>query len=211
VAGADALVLYGDSRRESPYVFSCFVALKEKGVPFELQALSLAAGEHRQGDYAARSITGRVPSLRHGDFWLAESSAIDEYLEDVFPPPAYPPLYPAAPRDRARARQIQAWLRSDLAPIREERPTSTVFGPRAATPLSEGARAAAERFLAGCEALLPAGAAHLFGPFTIADADLALMLQRLALNGDAVPERLRAYAGAIWRRSSVREWVESPR
>jgi glutathione S-transferase len=207
----DALVLYGDSKRESPYVFSCFVALREKGVPFELATFSLEAGEHRKGDYAARSITGRVPSLRHGDFWLAESSAIDEYLEDVFPPPAHPALYPAAPRDRARARQVQAWLRSDLLPIREERPTSAVFGPPTSTPLSEKARAAAERFLAGCEALLPAGAAHLFGAFTIADADLALMLQRLALNGDPLSERLRAYAAGIWRRPSVREWVESPR
>ena len=208
---SDAIILHGDSKRESPYVFSCFVALREKGLSFELQTFSLSAGEHRSADYASRSITGRVPSLRHGDFWLAESSAIDEYLEEAFPAPAYPAIYPATPRERARARQVQAWLRSDLVPIREERPTSTVFGPRAAAPLSEGARAAAERFLAGCEALLPAGATHLFGPFTIADADLALMVQRLALNGDPVSERLRGYAEAIWRRPSIREWVEAPR
>jgi glutathione S-transferase len=208
---ADELVLYGDSKRESPYVFSCFVALREKGLPFELKTFSLEAGEHRQGDYAARSITGRVPSLRHGDFWLAESSAIDEYLEEVFPPPAHPAIYPAEPRARARARQVQAWLRSDLLPVREERPTSTVFGPPARAPLSGAAREAAERLLAGCEALLPAGAAHLFGAFSIADADLALMLQRLVRSGDPVPERLRAYAEGIWRRPSVREWVEAAR
>jgi glutathione S-transferase len=207
----DALVLYGDSKRESPYVFSCFVALREKGVAFELQTLSLAAGEHRSPDYASRSITGRVPSLRHGDFWLAESSAIDEYLEEAFPPPAYPAIYPATARERGRARQVQAWLRSDLMPIREERPTSSVFGPRTSAPLSASGRAAAERFLAGCEALLPPGAAHLFGAFTIADADLALFIQRLALNGDAVPDRLRAYADAIWRRPSVREWLDAAR
>ena len=29
---------------------------------------------------------------------------------------------PTDPRDRARARQVQAWLRSDLMPIRDERP-----------------------------------------------------------------------------------------
>ena len=36
-------------------------------------------------------------------------------------------MLPAAPRDRARARQIMAWIRSDLMPIREERATHTFF------------------------------------------------------------------------------------
>jgi glutathione S-transferase len=209
---AAPLVLWGDAKAESPYVFSAFVALTEKGVPFELRRLSLAAGEHRRGDYPARSITGRVPSLQHGDFWLAESSAIDEYLEDVFPPPAHPRLYPADARERARARQLQAWVRSDLVPLREERSTSTVFGPHARAPLSEAARAAVARLVSAAEQLLAPGAAFLFGgAFTIADADLALMLQRLVSNGDAVPERLREYAERIWARPSVRAWLDLAR
>ena len=72
----EEMVLYGESNWESPYVFSCFVALREKGIPFELRTWTLAAGEHRRGDYANRSVTGRVPALAHGDFWLAESSAV---------------------------------------------------------------------------------------------------------------------------------------
>ncbi|MGX5660863.1 hypothetical protein ACWKWV_14205 [Castellaniella ginsengisoli] len=39
------------------------------------------------------------------------------------------------------------------------------------------------------EQLLPARAANLFGNWCIADTDLALMLHRLIMNGDAVPER----------------------
>ena len=62
------LVLWGESNFVSPYVFSSFVALREKGLPFELKLFSLGAGEHRQGDYPSRSVTGRVPSLQHGDF-----------------------------------------------------------------------------------------------------------------------------------------------
>ena len=205
---ADAeLVLWGESRFESPYVFSCFVALREKGLPFELRTMSLQSGEHRQGDYALRSVTGRVPALQHGEFWLAESSAIDEYLEDVYPPPRWPRLYPAAPPERARARQIQAWLRSDLMALREERPTSTVFHRAAVRPLSPAARAAADRLLRAADALVPPGASALFSSFGIADADLALMLQRLAANGDEVPARLAAYAHAVWDRPSVKEWL----
>jgi glutathione S-transferase len=45
---ADAkLVLYGESRFESPYVFSCWVVLSEKGLPFDLETMSLQAGDHR--------------------------------------------------------------------------------------------------------------------------------------------------------------------
>src|SRR5512143_4180872 len=96
------LVLYGNDRYTSPYVFSAFVTLLEKNVPFRLEVLSLERKEHERPEYAGPSITGKVPALRHGDFWLAESSAIDEYLEDAFPPPAHPRRYPADPRDRGR-------------------------------------------------------------------------------------------------------------
>jgi glutathione S-transferase len=204
------LVLYGDSKFESPYGFSSYVALKEKGLPFELRTLSLAAGEHRQGEYVERCITGRLPSLQHGDFWLAESSAIDEYLEDVFPPPQYPRLYPEDARQRARARQVQAWLRSDLMPIREERPTSSVFAKAPVKPLGEAARSAVERFLRGASALVPDDG-HLFGAFSIADVDLALMLMRLVANGDPVAPKLEAYAGRVWARPSVRDWLAQRR
>ncbi len=35
---------------------------------------------------------------------------------------------------------------------------------------------------------------HLFRNWCIADIDLALMLNRLIMNGDALSERLKAYA-----------------
>jgi len=207
----DSIVLHGDSRRESPYVFSSFVALREKGIPFELRTMSLHDGEHRLGEYPARSMTGRVPALQHGDFWLAESSAIDEYLEDAFPPPRWPRIYPAGVRERALARQVQAWLRSDLPAIRDERDVATVFGAPATTPLSSVARAEVERLATACERILSPGERFLFGEFSIADVDLALMLQRLLRSGDALPERPRAYAEEIWRRPAIREWVDHPR
>ncbi|HEX9291863.1 MAG TPA: glutathione transferase [Anaeromyxobacteraceae bacterium] len=203
----DKLVLWGEKSFESPYVFSCYVTLKEKGLTFELKTFSLEAGEHRQGDYESRSITGRVPSLQHGDFWLAESSAIDEYLEEVFAPPRFARLYPERSQERARARQIQAWLRSDLMPLREERPTSSVFSRKPVKPFTPAGRAAAERVVRAAEALLPQGASHLFGAFTIADADLALMLQRLVANGDPVPPRIKVYAEAIFERPSIQGWL----
>lgn len=208
----DALILYGEKNFTSPYVYSCFVALREKALDFELRLLSLQDGDHQRGEYPDRSLTGRIPALQHGSFWLAESSAIDEYLEDVFPPPRHPRLYPADPRQRARARQLQAWLRSDLMPLREERPTSSFLQGEAVNPMSSKALAAADRLVKVVEQVLAVDAPFLFGAeFSIADADLALMVQRLALNGDPVPPRVRAWAGAVWNRPSVNEFVSRQR
>ena len=202
----EKLILWGEKNYYSPYVFSCFVALTEKGLPFEMRTFDLFAGEHRHGDYLARSITGRVPSLQHGDLWLAESSAIDEYLEDAFPPPQHARLYPARPAERARARQIQAWVRSDLIPLREERPTSSVFMREPVKPFTSAGQEAADRVVRAAEALLPQGATWLFGEFGIADVDLGMMLQRLVANGDPVPPRIRDYANRVWDRPSVKTW-----
>ena len=207
----ETVVLHGDERWESPYVFSTFVALREKGLSFTFRTMSLHAGEHRRGMYPVLSMTGRVPALQHDDFWLAESSAIDEYLEDVFPAPRWPSIYPANARHRARARQVQAWLRTDLAAIRDERDVATVFGAPTTTPLTNAARDEVLRLVGVCARLLPTGERFLFGEFSIADADLALMLQRLLPNADTLPDRLQTYADGIWQRPSVREWVDHPR
>jgi glutathione S-transferase len=202
------LVLWGENHFESPYVFSCFVALAEKRLRFELRPLALDSGEHRTGEYLARSLTGRVPALQHGDFWLAESSAIDEYLEDTFPPPEHSRLYPLDPRDRARARQVQAWLRSDLLPLRQARPTSSVFSGAPVQPLPDAARAAADHLVRVAEALLAHCGDYLFGnSFCIADADLALALQRLVANGDPVGPVAKAHAQRVWTRPSVQAWL----
>ena len=187
---------------------SVFVALHEKGLKFETVPLGLAAKEHQGAAYAGMSLTRRVPTLVHDGFALSESSAIDEYVDEVFPGT---PLYPAEPRARARARQVQAWIRSDLMPIRQERPTEVVFYGPTKSPLSPAAQESAEKLFTAVESLLPAGSVSLFGQWSIADTDLALMLNRLVLNGDPVPHRLAAYAKHQWQRPTVQLWVNQVR
>jgi len=207
----DDLVLFGNDTYTSPYVFSAFVTLREKGVPFRLEVLSLERREHERPAYAGPSVTGRVPALRHGDFWVAESSAIDEYVDEAFPPPAHPGLYPQDPRARARVRMAQAFLRSDLLPLRHERPTSSLFQGEAVKPFTAEGRASADRLVSIALRLLPEGGAFISGAFTPADADLALMLQRLVHNGDPCPDRVASYARTVFARPSVREWLSKTR
>ena len=196
--------LYVDAQYASPYAMSAFVALTVKQVPFELRTVDLAAAAHLAPAFAGLSRTRRVPTLVHGDFVLSESSAIAEYIEDAFPGA---PLYPADLRLKARARQVQAWLRSDLMPIRMERDTEVVFLRKAVAALSPAGEAAAAKLFAAAGAWLPDGAEHLCGQWCIADVDLALMLKRLVLAGDAVPARLAEYAARQWAHPAVQRWV----
>jgi glutathione S-transferase len=205
------LTLFVDLQFTSPYAMSAYVSLLEKGIPFVTERLDLGAQQHRQTAYRQQSLTARVPTLVHEGFALSESSAISEYLEEVFAPPAFAAVYPQDVQHRARARQVQAWLRSDLMPIRNERGTDTVFIQPTATPLSAAALEAVDKLFRAAEQLLPAGANHLFGSWCIADTDLTLMLMRLIANGDAVPERLKTYATQQWQRPSVQHWVQQQR
>ena len=207
----DPLVLHVDGFWNSPYAFSVFVCLTEKGLPFETREVNLHERAQMTPEFRARSVTARVPLLEHGSFRLSESSAIVEYLDETFAPPAYAAVMPAERTDRARARQIMAWIRSDLMPIREERATHTIFYQPAREPLSPAGRAAADKLLAVASAFVPEGRTSLFDKFSIADADLAMMLQRLIANGETVPPKLRAFADAQWQRPSVRAFVNHPR
>lgn len=203
----DVLVLCGDVGFTSPYVLSVFTALEEKGLSYELRLVDLASGEQRLPDYRDASITARVPALQHGDFWISESSAITEYLEEAFPPPAHSRLYPMKIQERARVRMVQALIRSDFLPIREERSTETVFGELEAKPLSKAAQDSVEKLYRVAGAMV-SGPAYLTGEFTLADVDLATMLQRLLQNGDQMPAGLSDYARFVWERPSIQKWLQ---
>lgn len=206
------LTLYVDRFWVSPYALSAFVALEEKGLKYEVREVGLDRKEHHRPEYQAR--TGRVPSLQHGELWLAESQAIAEYLAETFPAPKYPRLFPESLKERAVCREVMAWLRSDLVALREERPTTTLFYRPTRTPLpplTPQGQAAADRLIAYAQSRITEGRTSLFAHWCIADTDLALMLQRLNLNADALPAKLKAYAETQWARPSVKKWCDHVR
>ena len=202
------MLLYVDSNYASPYALVAFVSLIEKGLTFDVRPLELFANAQRETGFATLSITSRIPTLVHDQFALSESSAICEYIDETF---AGTRLYPANSRDRARARQIQAWVRSDLMPIRVERPTFVVFFGVKKPALSAQALEATQRLFAAALQLLDGRTDSLFGQWSIADVDLAMMLQRLVAHGDPVPQPLVDYANHQWRRPSVQQWINHSR
>lgn len=207
------LRLHADAAHVSPWVFSAFIALREKELAFDRVDHSLPRGELRAAAFQERSLTGKVPVLEHDGWWLSESMGIAEYLAETFPFPKHPRLFPENLQERGRCRQVMLWLRTELAPLRDARPTTSIFhADRAArAPLSPAAAESAAELVRVASLLVKPAASTLFGSWCIADADLALCLQRLRANGDALPLPLAEYADAQWQRPSVKEWLALPR
>jgi len=206
---SNRIKLYVGADYVSAFAMSAFVALKEKQLSFEFVALDLKARENYQAKYRDISLTCKIPTLVHAGFALSESSAIAEYLEELAP--GHARLFPKDLQQRARARQLQAWLRSDLLVIRKERPFDLVYFGKKDVPLSDDAKAAVERLFFVAERLLEEGAEHLFGDWSIPDTVLPTLHNRLGANADQVPARLAAYVRRQWDRDSVRAWMDIER
>lgn len=200
------LTLFGERKLDSPFVFTAFVALKEKGVPFDFRLLDLAGGEQRSSEFARRSLTRRVPTLEAGGFALSESVAIVEYLEETLPAPAYPRLLPASIEGRARVRQVLGWLRTDLAALRRARSSESIFFEHVSSPFDAATQSDVDKLVRIASELVATSGA-VSGDFSIADADLAFALMRLHANGDALPPALVRYVDTVWRRPSVAAWA----
>jgi glutathione S-transferase len=205
------LLLHVEAYWSCPWAASCYVALREKGVPFDTSNALLDDATLVAGPFREHAITARVPALQHGNFWVAESSAIIEYLEDRFPPPQHARLLPSDLFERARARQVMAWLRSDLHALRDEWDVAGIFYPVPKPPLSRAAQRDVERLLFAAERLVARGATQMFREWSIADLDLAFMLKRLLAFDHPLDDSLRAYVDATWRRPTVCEFTEHSR
>ncbi len=193
----------------SPYALSVWVALKEKNLNFEHTCVNLASKQNREKAYQTQSATMRIPMLRDGDFYLTESSAITEYLEEVYAPPQYAALYPQIAQERAHVRQVQAWLRSDLLDIRHERSSDTFLGPRRRPiePLSVKAQAARQHLEEAAAQWVRADSLSIASTWSIADVDLAMMLMRLMAHQELESPLLKDFVAKQWARPSVQSWV----
>jgi len=95
--------------RRSPFAGKVRVAAAEKGVELELVEIHPAKRPPRLKEL---NVTGRVPVLELEDGRaIRESSVICEWLEETHPEP---PLWPADPADRGRARGWARWVDDEL-------------------------------------------------------------------------------------------------
>ncbi len=109
-----ALVLHNYFRSSSAYRVR--IALGLKGLPYEYVSVHLNrdGGEQFKPAFSARNPQQLVPVLSDGETDIGQSLAIIEYLEEEYPAI---PLLPAAPRERARVRQLALSMACDIHPL----------------------------------------------------------------------------------------------
>jgi maleylpyruvate isomerase len=156
--------LYSSWRSNSPWRVR--IALNLKAAPHELVVVNLSAGEQHGDAFRALNLASQVPILELDETGpdgqprrITQSMAIIEYLEERFPSP---PLLPADPWLRARARQLAEIVNSGTQPFQNLAVTNKVkelggdreawlqhFIPRGLSVLERAATETAGTFLIG--------------------------------------------------------------
>ncbi len=207
-------VLHIGEKNISSWSMRAYVALAAKNVPFEEKTIALRDDKDR----ALRrkvSPTGKVPVLHHDGLVIPDSLAIIEYLEETFPAPAHPALWPRDAGQRAHARWLAAAMHSGFMKLREGMSFNLCFLPQP-PEASEAARAEAAEMLALWEDALArktGDGPFLFGPFGAADAMYAPAVVRLTafrIPTATVP-RAAAYMRDLLAHPAVKRWMDPAR
>ena len=166
-------VLYGMAQSRA---FRSVWAMEEIGIDWEHRPIHF--GKDAKTDaYLAVNPNGRIPALVDGDLVLFESMAINLYLAEKYGDG----LYPASVEDRARTHQWSVWGISEIEPLQMQIIVQMYFTPdeKKNPKVVESAKKQLERPLGVLDAHL-ADRAYLLGDtFTIADLNLASVLDLL--------------------------------
>jgi len=109
-----SVILYSYFRSSAAYRVR--IALNLKNIGYEIRPVHLLkdGGEQFKADYLTLNPQGRVPVLVVENKVLTQSSAIIEYLEEIYPTPS---LLPANSIERAYVRAIAQIVACDIHPL----------------------------------------------------------------------------------------------
>ncbi|MEO7654207.1 MAG: glutathione S-transferase family protein [Sphingomicrobium sp.] len=184
----------------SPYVRKVLACLTIKGVAYAVDPITPFFGND---DYAALSPLRRIPVLIDGDFVISDSSVICAYVEEAFDGP---PLLPADPKDRARARWLEEYADTRLG----ELIIWSLFYQKVVRPMVWGEAPDEARIAEATERGIPEALdylegqapaeGYLFGPFGLADIAVASFFRNAAYADVAIdPARWPKAAGWVER------------
>lgn len=95
----------------SPYVRKVLACMNLKGLAYEVDPITPFYGNE---EFERLSPLRRIPVLVDGDFSISDSSVICAYLDEAYPGH---PLFPADPKDRARARWLEEYADTRLGDV----------------------------------------------------------------------------------------------
>lgn len=210
------MILYGSSL--SPFVRKVLVVAAEKGIELELRRTGDAPGQHSD-EFLEASPLRKMPALRHGDYVLADSSAIVHFLEAKYPER---PMIPAEPALRGTTIWFEEYADTVMMGCGAKIFFNRVVAPRFLGRAGDlDAAAAAERdelppILDYLEGVVPEGDAYLVGgSLTLADIAIAgpfatLSHAGLTIDRERFP-RVAAFIARILARPSFAQWIERER
>ena len=196
------MILFGSSM--SPFVRKVLAYANEEGIKLELRAMGLGSADP---DFLRASPLRKMPALMDGDYTVADSSAIVQYLEALHPEPE---LIPADPRERGSVIWLEDWADTMLSGC-----GGKMFFNRIVSPTFlkvEGDLALADKaeheelpqVLGYLEKLIPASGFLVGNRLTLADIAVAspfVNFDHLGLDLSRWP-RAKAFADAILARPS---------
>lgn len=109
-----AIVLFSYHRSSASYRVR--IALNLKKIDYEIRPIHLIknGGQQHQPDYLSLNPQGLVPILTVNNKVISQSSAIIEYLEEVYPDP---PMLPTTAVERAYVRSLVQLIACDIHPL----------------------------------------------------------------------------------------------
>ncbi len=152
---------YGYFRSSAAY--RCRIALNLKDINYEFVPVHLrrGGGEQHQQAYRDKNPQRLVPLLEHGDFRVAQSLAIIEWLDEQFPSP---PLLSSDVNTRATERAFAQIIACDIHPLQNLRVLEYLRTELQAD--EDGVEAWCQEWISrglnACEALLAQQPGHTF-------------------------------------------------
>lgn len=215
-----ALQLYIGNKNYSSWSMRPWVLMTQAGIPFEeimVRFDSFEADSAFKKRLRGINPVGKVPVLVDDGFAVWDTLAITEYLAERFPEAA---LWPADPRQRARARSVCAEMHSGFGALRSHCPmnieASLPDTGRLVWRDQAGVRADLARLcglwgelLAAQPSVMPEGGGPLlFGRFSAADAYFAPVCMRLKTYALPLPADIAAYVDRVASLPGVNAWVQ---
>jgi glutathione S-transferase len=199
------LTLIIGNKNYSSWSLRPWLAMQQAGIEFEEIRIPLYKPETRQ-NLLQYSPSGKVPVLIHGTLTVWESTAICEYVAELFPDYHW---FPEDREKRAIARSISAEMHAGFVKLRQNMPMDC----RARYPgkgMKPGVQEDCDRITSiwrECRQKYGSNGDFLFGHFTIADAMYAPVVSRFITYDVQLDSISKAYAEAIWSLPSMQQWV----
>ncbi|MEH6564477.1 MAG: glutathione S-transferase family protein [Halopseudomonas sp.] len=200
-----ALTLYGAIL--SPFVRKIRIQLAEQQIEYQHQHIPPRG---KPDWYTEISPLGRIPAIKDGDFTLADSAVIGQYLQDSR---GGEPLYGTTPVQSARVRWLEKYADYELAPFS----TFAVFFQRVVAPnygeqtdqalIDAALQQHLPPLLDYLESELGNGPYFLGQQFSMADIAVSCQLINMAHGGELIDEYrwpgLSSLLSRVTSRSSV--------